>query len=196
HYKLSDNDHFYYQRSENAFVRNFDANFDITVSSITDSDSINAKTLTNIQNISGVNIRFGRLIIDNSFGPETENLPQIFKTEYYDGNKFVLNTDDQCTTYDVSKMTLSNISLAPTTKVGATGSFVGGEHNSFQITAPGVGNTGEMGVTYDSFIWLDYDWANSDSLGNGPFTENPTAIATFGLFRGNDRIISWREVGN
>ena len=197
HYKLSDNDHFYYQRTNNAFVANFDADFNLTVSSITDGDtSVVATSLTDVSNLSGVNIRFGRLIIENSFGPETENLPQVFNTQYYDGSKFVLNTDDQCSTYDVNKMTLSNISLAPTAKLGTTGSFVDGETKVLQITAPGAGNVGEMGVTYDSFDWLKYDWSNSDSLGNGPFTENPTAIATFGLFRGNDRIISWRELGN
>ncbi|MDG1753303.1 MAG: LamG domain-containing protein, partial [Thalassotalea sp.] len=197
HYKLSDDDHFYYQRSVNAFVKNFDADFNLTVSSITDADtSVVATSLTDVSNLSGVNIRFGRLVIENSFGPETENLPQVFKTQYYDGSKFVLNTDDQCSTYNVNKMTLSNISLAPTAKVGTTGNFINGETKGLEITAPSAGNIGEMGVTYNSFDWLKYDWSNSDSLGNGPFTENPTAVATFGLFRGNDRIISWREVGN
>mgnify|MGYP000539558704 FL=1 len=177
-------------------MRNFDADFDLAVSSITDSDSVSATNLTDVQNLSGVNIRFGRLYIENSFGPETENLPQAFKTQYYDGNTFVINTDDQCSTYNVSKMSLSNISLAPTLKIGSTGNFVNGETNKLEITAPGAGNMGEMGVTYNSFDWLKYDWSNNDSLGNGPFTENPSSIATFGLFRGNDRIISWREVGN
>jgi MSHA biogenesis protein MshQ len=196
HYKLSDNDHFYYQRTNNAFVANFDADFNLTVSSIIDGDSITATTLADVSNLSGVNIRFGRLIIENSFGPETENLPQVFKTQYYNGSTFVLNTDDQCSTYDVNKMTLSNISLAPTAKLGGVGSIVNGETKVLEITAPGAGTVGEMGVSYDSFDWLKYDWSNSNSLGNGPFIENPTAIATFGLFRGNDRIISWREVGN
>ncbi len=195
HYKLSDNDHFYYQRSSNAYVQNFGAQFDLTVTSITDNEA-NATTLTPITNLAGVDIRFGRMVIENSYGPETENLSQHFRTEYYDGSKFILNTDDQCTTYDVDDMILSNISLVPTAKLGSTGLFVDGETDELVITAPGAGNVGEIGVLYQAPLWLKFDWSNSDGLGNGPFSENPTAVATFGLFRGNDRIISWREVGN
>jgi MSHA biogenesis protein MshQ len=44
-------------------------------------------------------------------------------------------------------------------------------------------------VSYDIDEWLKYDWNN-----NGSYVDKPRAIATFGVFRGNDRIISWREV--
>lgn len=196
HYKLSSSDHFYYQRSANALVANFDANFTLPITSIIDSDLITATSTVDVQNLSGVNIRFGRLALENSYGPETENLPQEFITQYYDGSNFVVNSDDNCTRYDVAKMTLSNKSLAPTAKIGTTGNFVAGTTKALQITAPGAGNQGEMDVTYESMSWLKFDWSNTDSLADGPYTENPSAVATFGLFRGNDRIISWREVGN
>ena len=42
--------------------------------------------------------RYGRLLIDNSYGPETEPLDIPFRIQYFDGTDFVLNTDDSCTT--------------------------------------------------------------------------------------------------
>jgi MSHA biogenesis protein MshQ len=38
--------------------------------------------------------------------------------------------------------------------------------------------------------YLQYDW---DSNGSD---DNPTGIATFGIYRGDDRIIFWRELQN
>ena len=193
HYRLSNSDHFYYQRSANAIVQNFPADFDLTVSSISDGEA-SATVLNNIENLAGVDIRFGRMVIENSYGPETSDLMQVFRTEYYDGSEYVLNTDDQCTTYDDSDVTLSNISLAPTSVIGGTGLYDEGISRELSITAPGAENVGEMGVTYSSFDWLKFDWDISDA--DTTPNQNPTAVATFGLFRGNDRIISWREVGN
>lgn len=42
--------------------------------------------------------RYGRLVIDNAFGPESEELGIGFSIEYWDGNDFLLNTDDSTTT--------------------------------------------------------------------------------------------------
>ncbi|MAL83423.1 MAG: hypothetical protein CMF11_03600, partial [Idiomarina sp.] len=38
--------------------------------------------------------------------------------------------------------------------------------------------------------YLQYDWS-----GDGDFDENPQAEGTFGIYRGRDRQIYWREVG-
>ncbi len=43
--------------------------------------------------------RYGRLIIDNAFGPETEDLEIPIRVEYYDGTEFITNTDDNCTSF-------------------------------------------------------------------------------------------------
>ncbi len=47
--------------------------------------------------------RYGRLIVENAVGPETEDLPIAFRVEYFDGANFVTNTADNCTSiiYDV-----------------------------------------------------------------------------------------------
>ncbi|MEX2130929.1 MAG: DUF6701 domain-containing protein, partial [Pseudohongiellaceae bacterium] len=41
--------------------------------------------------------RYGRMLLDNGFGPETEPLNIPFRVEYWDGTAFLLNTDDSCT---------------------------------------------------------------------------------------------------
>lgn len=41
--------------------------------------------------------RYGRLLIDNAYGPETEPLNIPFRVEYFDDDYFILNEDDSCT---------------------------------------------------------------------------------------------------
>ncbi len=49
--------------------------------------------------------RYGRLIVENAFGPELEPLGIGFTIEYWDGSEFVVNTDDSSTIifYDASE---------------------------------------------------------------------------------------------
>ncbi|GAB5499209.1 MAG: hypothetical protein PsegKO_15200 [Pseudohongiellaceae bacterium] len=44
--------------------------------------------------------RYGRLIIDNAFGPETEPLEIPVRVEYWTGSDFITNIDDDCTILD------------------------------------------------------------------------------------------------
>lgn len=111
--------------------------------------------------------------------------------EHFDGTNFISTPDDNCTSYDAGKITLSNISLDPTLTavIGSTGKFIAGINSAIELQATGVGNQGEIGVVYDASDWLKYDWDN-----DGSYDDSPSAVATFGIYRGNDRIIHWREV--
>ena len=64
---------------------------------------------------------------------------------------------------------------------------------SFFFSAPEAGNMGTIDVSVDlsPFSWLQYDWDNDGSLGN-----HPDVSASFGSYRGHDRIIYWREISN
>ena len=141
----------------------------------------------------GVEIRFGRLLLVNSFGPETSDLPQPMQIEHFDGTSFVDSTDDDCASYDADKISLTNISLDPalTDKLGGTGKFSAGKTQAIELQAPGTGNQGQLGVLYAAYDWFKYDWDNE-----GTYDDDPSAVATFGVFRGNDRIIQWREIFN
>lgn len=190
HYQLSDEDNFFYQRSANAIVRPFRSNIRFSVAAITDADGINV-TGTTDATPTGVEVRFGRLVLENSFGPETSNFPQPMRLEHFDGAGFIATTDNNCDSYDASKISLTNISLSPalTSILGATGNFIKGTTQAIGFEAPGAGNQGQIGVLYDSFEWLKYDWDN-----DGVFDNSPSAVATFGLYRGDDRLLHWREI--
>jgi MSHA biogenesis protein MshQ len=191
HYQLSNSDNFFYDRSVNALVAPFSADIDFSIASITDSDNVNVITTADASPV-GVEIRFGRLSLVNSFGPETANLNQLINSEHFDGTTFITTTDNNCVTYNADKISLSNISLDPAlTRAEGQGVFMTGKARDIKLTAPGSGKQGEIGVLYDSYDWLKYDWDN-----DGEYDDNPTAVATFGVFRGNDRVISWREVIN
>lgn len=206
-YTLSDNDRYYYIRNANAKVTPFMSDINIEVASIV-SDGVSATTLTDIDGTSPISIRYGRLYIENGFGPETEALRVSMQAQYYDGSSFVVNTDDNCTTLPVvTKVTTGNLydSLASNqyrlldnvdsepvtvtdTSIIGSGTVSNGLFDDYQFTAPGANKRGALLMEYEAPSWLKYDWSTTDN--------NPSATLTFGLFRGNDRIISWREISN
>jgi hypothetical protein len=192
HYQLSAADHFFYNRSANALVAPFTSDIDFSVATITDSDNVGVTTTVDASP-TGVEIRFGRLLLENSFGPETSNFPQPMQIEHFDGATFVATPDDNCAGYDAGKISLTHISLDPalTNALGGTGRFLSGKTQTIELQAPGAGNQGQIGVSYDAYDWFKYDWAN-----DGAYDNSPSAVATFGIFRGNDRTIHWREVFN
>lgn len=192
HYQLSDNDNFFYIRSANALVAPFTSDIDFTIASITDTDLVSVSS-TEDASPTGVEIRFGRLLLENSFGPETSNLPQPLQLEHFDGTTFTFSSDNNCVGYDASKISLTNISLDPalTNVLGGIGNFLVGKTQAIELESPGAGNQGQIGVSYDAFDWLKYDWDN-----DGAYDDSPTAVATFGLYRADDRFFHWREVLN
>lgn len=200
HYQLSDDDNFFYNRSANALVKPFTSDIKFSIATIIDGDKIDlipslGLPITADASPDGVEIRFGRLLLQNSFGPETSNLPQQMQIEHFDGTTFIVSTDNNCVSYDASRVSLTNTnnsnSLDPalTDVLGGIGSFVAGKTQAIELKAPGAENQGQIDVSYDIYDWLKYDWDN-----DGAFDDNPSATATFGIFRGNDRIIYSREV--
>jgi hypothetical protein len=66
-------------------------------------DGMNEDTDFTFKLISTHEFRYGRLIVENAFGPETEDLGIPLRIEYFDGTNFVTNIADSCTSfvYDV-----------------------------------------------------------------------------------------------
>ena len=193
HYQLSDDDNFFYNRSANALVAPFTSEVDFSTASITDEDSVNLLSSVDASS-TGVEIRFGRLLLKNSFGSETSDLPLPMQVEYFNGTEFVLSSNDDCTSYDAANIstintnTTNSLDPALTSGQGGIGSFISGKTQEIELKAPGARNRGDLRVSYDAYDWLKFDWNNSGTY------QNPSAIATFGLYRGNDRIIYMREV--
>jgi len=198
HYELADDDNFVYSRNENSEVnaQENDIYFIIDQDNFVDSDGVGIADPENITETTGINLRFGRAYLENSFGPETSNLPQPFLIQYLNASgSYVINDQDSCTNFDASEFTLTSGTLDETeTGVNAvTGQLESGETRLMLLTAPGAGNQGTINVEYDIYDWLKYDW-DWNGVDAKEFNQDPSAIATFGIFRGNDRIIYQREV--
>jgi hypothetical protein len=151
-----------------------------------------------IEAVSGVNLRYGRVQLSNAYGPETEPLPVPFEIQYLDANQiWQLNEDDYFSTFDATDLLLST---ELSTSAGGAGTVDGGKpldsKSGFLLAAPAtIGNlVPEVTVTWQNLpAWLQYNWDNNAIIDNN---DAPTAIATFGIYRGNDRVINWREVYN
>lgn len=210
-YTFDSSDSFTYSKNANSEVEFFTATYDIIINSIQDSDSANASTSlaftvpsTNTVSPTGVNLRSGRWNIDNTFGPETSDLPVPMAIQYWDGSNYVINTLDNCTTFDSDNvanysLTLNDLnnplSASNLTPISGSGNFALGLAE-LKIGKPTDGSQGQIRLTYDTTpAWLQYDW-DWNGVEVKTFDENPSGIATFGLFRGNDRIIYNREVYN
>lgn len=154
-------------------------------------------------------VRFGRLRLDDAFGPETFPLSVNFATEYWTGNHFSVNAIDSCTLVPRAAITYPDGSLAVdahrtvTLTGGATqGNYAYSASNpsyiEFRAGSAGqtfsspAGGKGKFVVKVDltTLPWLRFDW-NQD--GNYSDVSLPDANFVFGSYRGNDRIIYWRE---
>ncbi|MFA3791471.1 DUF6701 domain-containing protein [Aliiglaciecola sp. SL4] len=195
-----------YSSAPICYHQNYDLNDDCdAVSSLGDLDDTN--NLVNLSAIGGTEYRWGRIVIDNGFGPETENILLPVSTEYFNGSEFIQNTDDTCTSLSLtaSDFSITDTSGGSTSAIsiltsdfgmtsGKTLGFEGIAVKNNDISVMGEYRiewlpVGDSSITWDDF--LQYDW-NGSEIGIG----NPSAIVSFGQFRGNDRIIHWREIGN
>ncbi|MCL6414986.1 LamG domain-containing protein [Aestuariirhabdus sp. Z084] len=155
-----------------------------------------------ISGITGTQIRFGRLHIESAFGPEVLPLDLPVRIQQWDNLSgqlgFVDNTSDSCTQLSpipsVSDFSiqLSDYSgnLGAGETVPAWPGFIAGA-GALNLSAPGNGNEGSVRVELVAPAgndWLLYDWF---SLG---VPANPSAVATFGVFRGEQPMIYRREV--
>jgi len=162
-------------------------------------------------------IRSGRMRLENVFGSELTPLTMPLSAEYYSDSGtpadltddgFILNPDDSCSGYDATVGALTNYTdnLSPgDVTVAGTGTVAAGVAN-ITFSAPGAGNEGSVNLllnTTSSPNWLTYNWNvdcdnadADDNLTTGIDTGlcGPFGKASFGLYRGDDRIIYWREV--
>lgn len=157
-----------------------------------------------------LNMRYGRAILKNAYGPENENLPIELNTEYWNGSRFVLNTDDNCTLLNSNKViepgTVTKTELplkdeednttgtivqaaGATSSVQAGNSIRSNGSISLYLPAPGARGQGEMEYQLDDHPWLKYNWTGNAAN----YDENPVAEFIFGHYRGNPRQIYWRE---
>lgn len=166
---------------------------------VTDDDGITGSGSFSIDGTSA-EVRYGRIAIDDGTGTETSNLSVNMQTEYYNGSGFVINTADSCSSLPFSQISLSDPdnsdSLQTTDTCVLNGSNCAGGAQSlaassgdmaFTLKAPGTGKTGELNITVDVPVYLEYDW-------NGSGAENPSATVTFGSAAREQSLIFMRDV--
>ena len=116
--------------------------------------------------------------------------------QYWDGAAFRTLVADSCTGYVGSAAALSSYTgnlvsgdtaiIAPVS-VAALAAGVSLKVAPLRLSAPGVGHEGSARVTLAVPAWLQFPWGGGVAI-------NPFAIATFGHYRGHDRIIYRHEV--
>jgi len=159
-----------------------DVALSISQASLTDTDSVCYKqgALPGcrgfvVEDITGTHMRHGQIKIFNNFGPETTDIiSSPFEAQYYNGIKWLVNVDDTCTT---------GLSFCPSARVFAV------------QPVPLIAGKGTLTVSKpDSVIVCPTapNWLTA--LADCTVPDSSCGEFTFGIYRGNDRIINWQEI--
>lgn len=145
---------------------------------------------------SGLKFRWGRVRLTDASGPEISPLVSPVFIEYYSlVGAFVTSATDGCTSLAMDDFDFpegSNPAALPVGDGITSASFeklVQGE-GALHFSAPGEGN---RGVVTPILNLTDLPWLRVDRTGDGQFDDEEEAKIQFGLYRGSDRIIWWRE---
>jgi MSHA biogenesis protein MshQ len=145
-------------------------------------------------------------------------LPVQAEAQYWSGaptNAFITNTQDSCTSIasanDAMGNYTSNLSGSPTceTAISGGGTLSAGRR-TLQLAAPGSGNNGSVDLTVN--LGASASGNTCTTLGGAPgsattanlphlqgnwtgglYNVNPSARATFGVFKGAEEVIFVRE---
>ena len=202
----------------------FDADIDLTLplTFLTDTDGVcyqsnyptsGCEAFT-FSNIGGTELRYGRVRLENAYGPEDSPLRVPLYADYFNGDAWVINSDDSCSGIDLSQtsgqITIANLSqgnqetditglVNSATSAGILSAGQSG-NDDFLFTPAIVNDVAQRGTFslslepgvnnpyWDEF--LNIDW-NLDGVIDS--NDKPTASVSFGHFRGNDRTLNWRE---
>jgi len=154
----------------------------------TDSDGVNctsleSSTVVNYADSNAVNFRYGRLNIINGYSPSDRALTLQVYAEYYKSDepyRYILCTDDNCTTYSSVDVNLFNykgsLNNGETSILSLT--TINSGIGTITLSPPGIGNEGSVDLIFTAPYYMQYQ----------------SGTAFFGIYRGNDKIISWQEI--
>lgn len=210
-----------YQRDTNTPAAPFNANLSLSVSAQDASENAAnqgsiSSTATALFNGTGTGIafdgggasngkefRYGRLKLSNAYGSELLNLPISIQTQYWDNTipAFVTNSADNCTSLAAANITLgnyqgginsTNMDNPAGTHISMGGVFAAGSGNLKLLKpTPAPSSRGSLVVTVDlaaeSKTYLQGAWTGAT------YTQNPSAQAAFGVYKGAREFIYLRE---
>ena len=150
-------------------------------------------------------LRYGRLRLQNAYGPVTQALPIPLEVQYWNGSSFVVSDDDNCTTLGRGEISLAftgAIAACDTQVQQASLAFASGTA-TLTLAAPGAGKTGtvlltpQLGSAAGTFCpgpaattasaasYLLGRWddaANPDADASTSYDDKPSGQAGFGLY--------------
>jgi MSHA biogenesis protein MshQ len=215
-YGFALDDEFRYPKTRNARVGAYNPQLVFSLESLIDADGVTI--LNPVEDLpraftpeADFEIRYGRVVLDNAYGPENLELLIPLRAEVFDNGGFRLHEQETCWFYDLPEnvtvdFSESALASGQTGVVGVAEAQLNLENGQplvtstedyrLKLSAPspsGSESPQARGILVELDVgndWLKDFWDadNPDSL------VNPYAWATFGVYRGNDRIIYWREV--
>ena len=182
------NGHFDYVANDAGFLFNAPrAPYDLAIlTTATDSDGVTGSVL----DAETSDFRLGQARIGNAHGSELQDLAVPFTAAYFTGSGYAPNPLDSCS--DFAAVTLGTYrrsdsgSGVPTLGSGPYVALTG--LGNYLLSAPGAASSGSMPLTYAAPAWLKFDW-NGDGV-----LDDPSGLATFGIYRGAAPLIFRREL--
>ena len=141
---------------------------------------------------------FGRIQLDSIGGNTEEELTIPLRVEFWNGSRFIVNTDDDFTNITGSESDEVVIwseggAITTTVTLDDGGDVSNGQSRNITAEqAPGAVIREQVQLWQDmtDTPWLRYNW-NSELSGE----EDPSTVVTFGIYKGNDRVIYRGESG-
>ncbi|ASP40769.1 hypothetical protein CHH28_19770 [Bacterioplanes sanyensis] len=192
-YVFSNTDALSYNKSLLARVAPFNPDLTITLDDFQDDDGVGHTRPTSDLTFNpqaNFDMRYGRLWLEDTYGPETQDLAMPMRTEFFSAaGRFEQNTDDSCTVFASTSAALAPAGF--TSLQNSAGTLAAGRDARAFVLDASAPNQGSVDVSYDAATVLP--WLQDDYDGDGSL-DNPTGTATFGIYRGHDRVIYWREL--
>ncbi|AOY88872.1 hypothetical protein BKP64_12220 [Marinobacter salinus] len=183
-YAFSTTDEFVYQKSVDARISPFSPDMTVTVHGIEDSDGVLAPTAPiSVTPLAPLDVRYGRWVIENVYGPENvSELYMRFGAEFWEGGRYVSHNADDCSQWATTPIADPEVHHSLVSGSGTLGGGLGGP-----LTLQPNGTQGTDTLVWDVPVWFEDDEDGDGSL------DDPTGLATFGVYRGHDRVIYWQE---
>lgn len=166
--------------------------------------------------IGTLDVRFGRLRLTPAIGPQDRDLPLSLAVQHWNGSTFVTNTLDSCTRIASTAVnfgqyrrtitaTDTSLKTSPVILAAGTGTLwlnkpSGGRAGTYDVTlslgssaadasciASLGSGTGDSATVGANLAYLRGAWCGST------YDKDPSARATFGLFRGSNHMIHQQE---
>lgn len=158
--------------------------------------------------LSQPDVRYGRMVLDSVGTAVGQSVTIPLRVEYWNGNDFVISDTDNATTFNGVNYCKQTIwpDPSPSSNSLLSGSNLSGidsgvdrrnleaiadSNNAdlreqvrfwLQLTADKASSNCSLGLPANEQPWLQYNW-------RGQGDEDPSTVVTFGIYRGNDRVI-------